>query len=194
MTGLEDRQSLAGDVQQAHRSGARLSRDCQTAGIDVRTLQRWKRDEGGSDRRPLAVRPAPAHALTDAEREEVLRVANSAPFADMPPVRIVPMLADAGRYIASEPSFSRILRAHGQSGPRGRARAPRRVRPAGTHEASVLALLTSAAFDSHRESSCAGSRVPLSVGLSSVVRPNKPFKTAAASKPSEAVRTTASGQ
>lgn len=137
MTGLEDRQRLANDVEQAHQSGARLSIACQTAGIDVRTLQRWKRNEVGSDRRPLAVRPAPSHALTDAERDEVLQVANSAPFADMPPARIVPMLADAGRYIASESSFSRILRAHGQSGHRSRARAPRRVRPPTTHVATA---------------------------------------------------------
>lgn len=40
MTGLEDRQSLANDVEQAHQSGARLSIACQTAGIDLRTLQR----------------------------------------------------------------------------------------------------------------------------------------------------------
>jgi putative transposase len=63
----------------------------------------------------------------------VLEVANSAPFADMPPARIVPMLADQGRYIASESSFPRILRAHGQSRHRGRARAPRRVRAPPPH-------------------------------------------------------------
>lgn len=105
MTGLEDRQRLANDVEQARQSGARLSIACQTAGSDVRTLQRWKRNEVGSDRRPLAVRPAPSHALTDAERDEVLQVANSAPFADMPPARIVPILADAGRYIARVGQF-----------------------------------------------------------------------------------------
>lgn len=104
MTGLEVRQRLANDVEQARQSGARLSIACQTAGIDVRSLQRWKRNEVGSDRRPLAVRPAPSHALTDAERGEVLQVADSAPFADMPPARIVPMLADAGRSPANPAS------------------------------------------------------------------------------------------
>lgn len=44
-------------------------------------------------------------------------MANSARFADMPPARIVPMLADAGRYIAIESSFSGILRAERSSRP-----------------------------------------------------------------------------
>ncbi len=55
------------------------------------------------------------HALTQEERQEILRVANEPRFADMPPSRIVPMLADEGRYIASESSFARVLRAHGQT-------------------------------------------------------------------------------
>jgi len=38
-------------------------------------------------------------------------VANEPRFADMPPARIVPMLADEGQYIASESSFQRVLRA-----------------------------------------------------------------------------------
>jgi len=64
-------------------------------------------------------------------------VANEPRFAAMPPARIVPMLADEGVYIASESSFARVLRAHGQSRHRGRARAPRAVRPPTTHIASA---------------------------------------------------------
>ena len=47
----------------------------------------------------------PAHALTDAERAELLRVANEPRFAAVPPARIVPMLADDGVYLASESTF-----------------------------------------------------------------------------------------
>ena len=79
---------------------------------------------------PDAVRPLPAHALSPAERAEVLRVANEPRFADMPPARIVPTLADEGVYIASESTFARVLRAHGQSAHRGRAKAPRAAAPA----------------------------------------------------------------
>jgi putative transposase len=113
MIGLEDRQSLAHDIHTANRAGARLRLAC--------------------DGRPHAVRPQPAHALSAAERAEVLRVANESRFADMPPARIVPMLADEGVYIASESTFARVLREYGQTAHRGRAKAPKAGRPPTTH-------------------------------------------------------------
>jgi hypothetical protein len=98
MIGLEDRQALARDIHAAHKAGARLRLACETAGIELRTLQRWKAQEGlvRGDGRPQATRPTPAHALSPAERAEVLRVANEPRFADAPPARIVPVLADEG--------------------------------------------------------------------------------------------------
>ena len=139
MIGLEDRQACAQDIHVAHEAGARLRLACETAGIDERTLQRWKAREGlvRGDRRPDAVRPVPEHALSLAERTEVLDVANHPRFADVPPARIVPMLADEGVYIASESTFARVLRAHGQTAHRGRAKAPRAVRPPTTHIATA---------------------------------------------------------
>ena len=61
MIGLEDRQSLSQDIDVAHAAGARLHLACEIAGIDVRTLQRWKAHEGltAGDGRPQAVRPLP---------------------------------------------------------------------------------------------------------------------------------------
>ena len=44
------------------------------------------------------------------EPQRVLAVANSKEYADLPPCKIVPLLADDGVYIASESSFYRILR------------------------------------------------------------------------------------
>ena len=107
MIDLEDRQTLAREIEAAHQAGARLRLACEVAGIDVRTLQRWKAHEGlvSGDGRPDAIRPTPAHALTPAEREQILHVANEPRFADMPAARIVPMLADAGVYVASESSL-----------------------------------------------------------------------------------------
>ncbi len=128
MIGLEDRQALARDIDIAHTAGARLEFACETAGIELRTLQRWKAHAGltSGDGRPQAVRPAPGHALSEAERAQLLRVANEPRFASVPPARIVPMLADEGIYLASESTFSRVLREHGQSAHRGRAKPPRR--------------------------------------------------------------------
>jgi putative transposase len=65
----------------------------------------------------------PSHALTHDERAQLLAVANQPRFASVPPARIAPMLADEGVYLASESSFCRVLREHGQSTHRGRAKA-----------------------------------------------------------------------
>jgi putative transposase len=139
MIGLEDRTVLAQDIAVAHRDGARLQRACAEVGITVRTLQRWRVNDGlvTGDRRPTAARPIPAHALSAEERQTLLRVANEPRFADVPPARIVPALADEGIYLASESSFQRVLRAHGQNRHRGRAKAPRPQRAPTTHVANA---------------------------------------------------------
>jgi transposase InsO family protein len=74
--------------------------------------------------------------LSEAERARIIAVANEPRFAETPPARIVPALADEGIYIASESSFHRVLRAHGQMNRRGRAQPPRTSRPPTTHIAS----------------------------------------------------------
>lgn len=139
MIELEDRQTIARDIEQACRAGARLERACAAVGLSSRTLQRWKAGNGlaTGDCRPTATRPLPSHALTAEERAAVLAAANEPRFADMPPARIVPMLADEGVYLASESTFSRILRAHGQNRHRGRAKAPHKQRPPTTHVATA---------------------------------------------------------
>jgi len=141
MTRLEDRQTLAAEIAEACAAGARLAPACALAGIDARTLQRWRSGEGlaRGDRRPEAVRPTPSHALSEAERARIVALANEPRFADMPPARIVPALADEGVYLASEASFHRVLRAHGQMNRRGRARPPRTAGPPSTHVASAPA-------------------------------------------------------
>ena len=142
MIGLEDRQALARDIDAAHSAGARLQPACEIAGIDARTLQRWKARQGtdgvvAGDGRPQAVRPTPGHALSPEERAALLAVANEPRFASVPPARIVPMLADEGVYLRSESSMARVLKAHGQSARRGRAKAPKASRPPSTHIATA---------------------------------------------------------
>ena len=138
MTRLEDRRTLMAHIAQARTAGARLRPACTIAGIDARTLQRWKTDEGlaKGDRRPDAPHPIPLHALSEAERAKIVAVCNEPCFAETPPARIVPALADEGIYIASESSFYRVLRAHGQTNRRGRAQPPRTSRPPTTHIAT----------------------------------------------------------
>jgi putative transposase len=141
MTRPEDRQILLHDIAQARVQGARLAPACALAGIDVRTLQRWQGNDGvlRGDRRPDVDRPVPSHALSETERAQIIAVANEPRFAEMPPARIVPALADDGVYIASESSFHRVLRTQGQMNRRGRAQPPRTSRPATTHIATAPA-------------------------------------------------------
>jgi putative transposase len=138
MTRLEDRQTLIDQIAEARANGARQAPACILAGVDPRTIQRWRKNDGltHGDRRPDAIRPAPSHALTEEERARIVEVANEPRFAETPPARIVPVLADEGIYIASESSFHRVLRAHGQMNRRGRARPPRSARPPTTHIAT----------------------------------------------------------
>jgi len=139
MIGLEDRQRIVHSIATAQAAGACLRPACEVAGICVRTFERWQANDGLAvgDRRPDATRPMPAHALTEAERARILAVANEPCFADQPPARIVPALADEGVYLASESSFQRVLRAHGQNAHRGCSRAPPPTRAPTTHVATA---------------------------------------------------------
>ena len=86
MTRLEDRQILVREIEQACADGARLAPACALAGIDARTLRRWKAGNGlaQGDRRPEADRPIPSHALSEAERARIIEIANAPRFADTP--------------------------------------------------------------------------------------------------------------
>lgn len=122
-------------IDEAVSAGARLERACAAVGLRARTLQRWR--QGGAiqgdarqreHRAPTAVR-RPANRLSEAEQVQILTVANQAEFAHLSPHQIVPALADQGRYLASESTFYRVLRAADQLARRGKPKAPARVRP-----------------------------------------------------------------
>lgn len=103
------RNDIISIVEEACRNGARQSKACDMLGISMRTVQRWQKADTLQDQR-LERTHMPVNKLSDAERKEVLRVANEPEFADLPPSKIVPLLADKGRYIASESTFYRILK------------------------------------------------------------------------------------
>jgi len=132
MTGFEERQSIIKEIAEAVAAGARQASACQIVGLSARTLQRWQKDgDTCADRRPSRVYE-PAHKLSEAERADLLAVANSVEFAHLPPSQIVPRLADRGEYKASESTFYRVLRTAGQTAHR---RAERPATPRSTPEA-----------------------------------------------------------
>ena len=118
-------------IDEACGAGARVTAACHLVAISPRTLQRW-RTEGevkADGRWQAGQQREPANKLSETERRQILAIANEQEFAHMPPNQIVPVLADRGRYIASESSFYRVLREANQLAHRGKAKAPRPNRP-----------------------------------------------------------------
>ncbi|WOD14519.1 integrase core domain-containing protein [Paraburkholderia kirstenboschensis] len=111
MTGLEERKTLISLISEATLAGARQAPACEMLGLSARTVQRWRGGEPDAvDGRSLR-HHQPSHKLSAEERTELLAVANSAGFGHLPPSQIVPRLADQQRYIASESTFYRVLKA-----------------------------------------------------------------------------------
>jgi len=118
-------------VDDAIKAGARQCQACREAGLDQRTVQRWRKSV--EDGRTVA-QSAPTNQLSQAERERLLAVVNSPEFRDLSPKQIVPKLADRGEYLASESTIYRLLRAHGQLKHRAASR-PATARPSRQHVA-----------------------------------------------------------
>ena len=135
MTAADDRSYARELIEEAVAAGARLASACRELGISARTWQRWRQNPEG-DGRPTAVRRQPSHALTKAERMEILTICHRPEHASLSPMQIVPALADAGVYIASESSFYRVLHAANEQHHRGRSSVPRKVGPPRMHTAT----------------------------------------------------------
>lgn len=120
-------------LEAAGQAGARRAAACRVLGLSVRTVERWQR--GAMEDRRHGPHHQPAHALSACEQQAVLAVLNSPAYRDCSPHQIVPRLADAGEYLASEATMFRLLRAHRQLTHRGRAKRPVR-RPPRAHVAT----------------------------------------------------------
>ena len=134
MIAFPEHEQIVQWVDEATAAGARRHKACELLGIAPRTLQRWRQGgELGSDARTRCAY-VPANKLSDQERAQVLAVANSGPFAHLPPSQIVPLLAERGEYLASESTFYRVLREAKQLQHRQATRpAPPRHKPKALH-------------------------------------------------------------
>ena len=123
MTSAVERQQLLTMIHEACQSGCRLTKACDEVKISLRTYRRWWHDgQVQEDKRPEANSLPPANKLSEGEVQIILDIANRDDYASLPPSQIVPSLLDEGRYIASESSFYRVLKRHGQLHKRGRQR------------------------------------------------------------------------
>ena len=109
----DERRQIIASVKEALGSGSRLGPACEMMGINARTYQRWSRPDNTHDGRPGA-RREPPNKLGEEERRKLLEAANSPEYEDLPPSKIVPLLADKGQYLASESTFYKVLREKGQ--------------------------------------------------------------------------------
>jgi len=106
-------------IEEAVANGARRAPACAVLGVSVRTLERWR--AGASEDGRQGPRTRPANALSAPERATLLATVNSATYCDLSPHQIVPRLADAGQYLASESTMYRVLREEQQLAHRGRS-------------------------------------------------------------------------
>jgi putative transposase len=99
-------------ISEAQASGARLAQACRVAGISARTIDRWRSEPEGGDRR-CGPHHRPSNALSPAEEAQVVTVLTSSRYAGVSPKQLVPQLADEGLYLASESTMYRVQRRHG---------------------------------------------------------------------------------
>ena len=123
-----ERRQIIASIQEALGSGARLGPACEMMGISAKTYQRWSKPDNVCDRRPGA-RREPSNKLSEEERQKLLDVANRPEYEDLPPSKIVPLLADKGQYLASESTFYKVLREEGQLRHRHRSKPRTGARP-----------------------------------------------------------------
>ncbi len=127
---ISERQKILSHIDEARTAGARQSEACNVAGISAKTYQRWSGSGGINDGR-LETKTEPPNKLSELERRRLLKVANEPNYANLPPCKIVPRLADEGHYLASESTFYRVLKAEKQlshrqkSKPAGAVKQPR---------------------------------------------------------------------
>ena len=118
-----DRQIAVELIDEARTSGARLAPACKVLNISERTYQRWTAaGEVALDQRPIIQRSTPKNKISEKERNDIIQIATSAEYADLPPSQIVPKLADKGEYVASESTFYRVLKEERLSTHRTRAK------------------------------------------------------------------------
>ena len=103
----EERKNVLLFIHTACQQGCRKKIVCQYLGIDIRRIQRWKKD-GVIDKRKGSPRKVEKR-LTEAEKDEIIETCTNERFRNLNPHEIVAILAEEGKYIASESSFYRTL-------------------------------------------------------------------------------------
>jgi transposase InsO family protein len=124
MTLPAQRKKIIDLIFESCNSGSTQEAACSLLGLSSRTLQRWIKNGNNQDGRVLK-KTSPSNKLNEEEVQEVLKEVNNLQYRDLTPHQIVPLLADQGKYIASESTMYRLLRQAGQLQHRSKS-APRK--------------------------------------------------------------------
>ena len=96
-------------VREAQASGARRQASCALLEVSLRTVERWEKAPDKGDQRRGPVRGC-GHALSEEEKQAIVKVSSCPEYRDLSPWQIVARLADTGQYLGSESSFYRVLK------------------------------------------------------------------------------------
>lgn len=110
ITRLDLRGKIIDMVKEAREKGAPLKSCCEIVGIAENTYRSWIKNAKTEDKRTTVDKSNPANKLTDSEIKEVYELLYSEEYADKTPHKIVPQLADKGKYICSESTMYRLLK------------------------------------------------------------------------------------
>ena len=112
-------------INDSSDKGVRISTICEYIGINERTYERWRKENGLIDKRKGAKKFV-ANKLNEQERDEVVKICCNEEYRDLNPCEIVPILAEKGLYVASESTFYRVLKERGLNKSRNNTKAPNR--------------------------------------------------------------------
>lgn len=115
-------------IDEAVRAGATQERACEVLSISARTVERWRAGDVSEDQRRGPTNPVP-HALTAQEQAQIVELANSPKYRDLPTEQVIVRLADEGIYVCSERSLDRILHKRNQAKHRQRAKPAENAKP-----------------------------------------------------------------
>lgn len=103
-------------LAEAQAAGAGLGAASRLVGLSKRTVERWRLDPGGGDKRQ-GPRHRPDNGLTPQEQAQIIAVMKKPKYVSVSPKQLVPMLADEGIYLASESTMYRLQRLFGLRAP-----------------------------------------------------------------------------
>ena len=112
----------------AQLAGARVEVIAECLGISEKTIERWRKNPAKLDGRKGAQKVV-VQALSQEEKANILHVVNTPRFRDMPPSKIIPLLADDGIFLASESTVYRLLKTEEQLAHRDKSKPRKHKKP-----------------------------------------------------------------